>query len=76
MIAHSAAALQGRTDTRIVYLNDTDRHRALILFSRLSRERKISLRDAISAAVAKDRLAATPCLAFDDDFRTLGLSVV
>jgi predicted nucleic acid-binding protein len=48
----------------------------LILFSRLSRERKISLRDAISAAVAKDRLAATPCLAFDDDFRTLGLSVV
>jgi hypothetical protein len=52
MIAHSAAALQGRTDTRIVYLNDTDRHKALILFSRLSRERKISLYNAIPAVWA------------------------
>lgn len=76
MIAHSAAALQGRTDTRIVYLNDTDRHSALILFSRLSRERKISLYNAISAAVAKDRPAAIPCLAFDEDSRPLGLTMI
>ncbi len=60
----------------IVYLDDTDRQEALALFSRMSRDRKISLCDAISAAVVKDRLGSIPCLAFDDDFRRLGLSLL
>jgi len=60
----------------LVYLDETERRKALNLFSRVSRERRISLCDAISAIVVKDRLASIPCLAFDDDFRALGLSVV
>ncbi len=60
----------------LVYLDDREREKALMLFSRVSRERRISLCDAISGVVVKDRLGSIPCLAFDDDFRALGLSVV
>jgi predicted nucleic acid-binding protein len=59
----------------LVYLDESERRRALILFSRVSRERRISLCDAISALVVKDRLGSIPCLAFDDDFQRLGLTV-
>jgi hypothetical protein len=47
-----------------------------VLFSRMSREHRISLCDAISAIVVKHRLGSIPCLALDDDFRRLGLSVI
>jgi len=60
----------------LVYLDETQRRKALTLFSRVSRERRISLCDAISAIVVKNRLASIPCLAFDDDFRSLGLTVL
>ena len=60
----------------LVYLSESERAKALILFSRTSRERKISLCDAISAVVVKDRLASIPCLAFDEDFQSLGLAVI
>ena len=61
---------------RLVYLDETDRRKALGLFSRVSRDRRVSLCDAISAVVVKDRLGAISCLAFDDDFRGLGLTVI
>ena len=60
----------------LVYLDETERHKALILFGRVSRERKISLCDAISAVVVKDRLGSIPCLAFDEGSRSLGLPVI
>lgn len=60
----------------LVYLDENERRRALILFGRVSRERKISLCDVISAVVVNDRLGSIPCLAFDDDFRSLGLTVL
>lgn len=59
----------------LVYLDETERRKALILFSRVSRDRRISLCDAISAVVVKERLASIPCLAFDDDFPVLDLTV-
>lgn len=60
----------------LVYVDEAERQKALALFSRVSRDWKISLCDAISAVVVKDRLRAIPCLAFDDDFRRLGLTVI
>ncbi|NJD67861.1 MAG: hypothetical protein C3F12_12465 [Candidatus Methylomirabilota bacterium] len=60
----------------LVYVDDAERQKALALFSRVSRDWKISLCDAISAVVVKDRLGAIPCLAFDNDFRRLGLTVI
>lgn len=59
----------------LVYMDDVERRKALILFSRVSRDRKISLCDAISAVVVKERLASIPCLSFDEDFPALGLTV-
>jgi predicted nucleic acid-binding protein len=60
----------------LVYLSEAERERALVLFSRMSREHKISLCDAISAVIVKDRLGSILCLTFDDDLRRLGLAVV
>ncbi|MDE2180340.1 MAG: type II toxin-antitoxin system VapC family toxin [candidate division NC10 bacterium] len=60
----------------LVYVDDTERQKALALFGRVSRDWKISLCDAISAVAVRDRLGAIPCLAFDDDFRRLGLTVI
>ena len=60
----------------LAYLSESERAKALILFGRTSRERKISLCDAISAVVVKERLASIPCLAFDEDFQSLGLAVI
>ena len=60
----------------LVYLSESERAKALVLFGRTSRERKISLCDAISAVIVNERLASIPCLAFDEDFRSLGLAVI
>ncbi len=60
----------------LVYVEEADRRKALILFGRISRDREISLCDAISAVVVKERLGSIPCLAFDEDFRALGLIVI
>lgn len=60
----------------LVYVDETERQKALALFGRVSRDWKISLCDAISVVVVRDRPGAIPCLAFDDDFRRLGLTVI
>ena len=46
------------------------------VFRRLARDRRLSLCDAISFVVVTALLERIPCLAFDEDFRRLGLTVV
>ena len=46
------------------------------IFRRRSRSRRISYCDAISFVVVRSILNDMPCLAFDRDFRALGLTVI
>jgi predicted nucleic acid-binding protein len=61
---------------RIVNYGQTVRTEAEQIFRTYSRERKLSFCDAISFVVVNTLLDAMPCLAFDTDFRALGLTVV
>lgn len=60
----------------VLYIGDTERSKALDLFLKLSKEKKLSLCDLVSYTVVKMHFPGIPCLAFDDDFRTLGLTVL
>lgn len=60
----------------IIYISDSDRAKALETFLKLSRDKKISLCDAVSYTVIKEHLEGVPSIAFDDDFRTMGLRVL
>ncbi|NCO83497.1 MAG: hypothetical protein COS28_03095 [Nitrospirae bacterium CG02_land_8_20_14_3_00_44_33] len=60
----------------IIYLSDSDRAKALDTFLKLSKDKKISLCDAISYTVIKEYLEGIPCIAFDADFRAMGLRVM
>lgn len=46
------------------------------IFRQYGRERRLSLCDAVSFVVITTLLDRPPCLTFDDDFRSLGLTVV
>lgn len=46
------------------------------LFRRRSRARRVSYCDCISFVVVTNLLNRLPCLAFDRDFKTLGLTVI
>jgi len=50
----------------LVYLDETELRKALMLFGPVRRGQWVSLYDAISAVVLKDRVRSIPCLAFDD----------
>jgi predicted nucleic acid-binding protein len=52
------------------------RARALDVFRRYGRERRLSACDAISFVVVSTLLGGMPCLSFDEDFRRLGLTVI
>jgi len=60
----------------IFYIDSEARAKALQAFRKLSRDREISLCDAISYVVVTEYLNFMPCLAFDEDFRRLGLTVL
>jgi predicted nucleic acid-binding protein len=60
----------------LVSLATEDRAKALDWFRRLSKDKRISVCDAISYLVVRERLDHIPCLAFDDDFEQLGLTVL
>lgn len=60
----------------IFYLDPEDRAKAIHAFLRLSRDKDISLCDAISYVVITEHLNFIPCLTFDDDFKQLGLIVL
>jgi len=46
------------------------------IFRRRSRSRRVSFCDSISFVVVRTVLSDMPCLAFDRDFRALGLTVI
>jgi predicted nucleic acid-binding protein len=60
----------------IFYIDSEARGKALLAFRKLSRDKEISLCDAISYVVVTEYLNFMPCLAFDEDFRRLGLTVL
>lgn len=60
----------------IVYITEAQRTAALECFRKLSRDKKLSLCDAISYVVMTKLLPGLPCIAFDDDFKRLGLTVL
>lgn len=60
----------------IFYIDSAARAKTLQAFRKLSRDKKISLCDAISYIVVSEYLGFMPCLAFDEDFRRLGLTVL
>jgi len=60
----------------VVYIDEPARAKALAAFKRWSRDSKISLCDAVSYVVVSEWLDFIPCLAFDDDFRRMGLALV
>lgn len=60
----------------IFYIDLEARAKALLAFRKLSRDKEISLCDAISYIVVSEYLNFMPCLAFDEDFKRLGLTVL
>ncbi len=60
----------------VLYADDALRAKALDAFRRFSRAHKISLCDALSYVVVCKQLGFAPCLAFDEDFRGMGLAVL
>jgi predicted nucleic acid-binding protein len=78
---HSAAAAIGFLDDVKPGLHVMDyganiRIEAEQVFRRHSRDHRLSLCDAISFVVVTTLLERRPCLAFDEDFRRLGLTVI
>jgi predicted nucleic acid-binding protein len=56
---------------------DADLHAlAMVVFRRLATRRRLSYCDALSFVVVRGSLDDMPCLAFDRDFRALGLTVL
>ncbi|MBI4373512.1 MAG: type II toxin-antitoxin system VapC family toxin [Deltaproteobacteria bacterium] len=60
----------------VIYLDEKSRARAIHLFEKFSRDKRLSLCDVISYLLVTEHLKGIPCLAFDDDFRQLGLNVM
>lgn len=60
----------------IFYIDSDTRAKALLTFRKLSRDKEISLCDVISYIVVSEHLNFIPCLAFDEDFKRLGLTVL
>jgi len=60
----------------IFYLDAEARAKAFNAFLKLSRDKEISLCDAISYIVITEHLDFIPCLTFDKDFKQLGLTVL
>lgn len=60
----------------IFYVDAEARAKALRSFLKFSRDKEISLCDAVSYIVITERLNFIPCLRFDEDFKRLGLIVL
>ncbi len=65
-----------KPDLTIVEYSQLVRDEAEQIFRRRSRNRRLSYCDAISFVVVTTLLDDMPCLAFDADFRALGLTVI
>jgi predicted nucleic acid-binding protein len=60
----------------VVDYGATIRAEAEQVFRRRGRDHRLSLCDAISFVVVTTLLEHMPCVAFDEDFRRLGLTVI
>jgi uncharacterized protein len=65
-----------KPDLNIVHYSDSLRAEAEQIFRRYGRDHKLSFCDAISFVVVVTLLKNAPSLAFDRDFRALGLPVI
>jgi predicted nucleic acid-binding protein len=65
-----------RPQLHVVNYGESVRKEAEQIFRRYGRDHRLSFCDAISFVVVSALLEHIPCLAFDEDFRTLGLSVI
>ena len=74
------AALAFLTDVKpnlhIVAYGDRVRDEAEQIFRAYARDHRLSFCDALSFVVITTLLNHAPCLSFDDDFRSLGLTVL
>jgi predicted nucleic acid-binding protein len=69
-------ATEVKPHLRIVNFGETVRTEAEQIFRRYGRDRKLSFCDAISFVVVTTLFEDMPSLAFDTDFRALGLTVI
>lgn len=60
----------------IVYYDESVREEAERVFRLLSKDKKLSFCDAISYVIVKTILENIVCLSFDEDFSSLGLTVI
>ncbi len=67
---------QVKPELRIVLYGDLVRSEAEQIFRQYGRDYRLSFCDAISFVVVTTLLDHMPCLAFDEDFRGLGLTVI
>ena len=65
-----------KPDLHIINYGEGVRAEAEQIFRRYGRDHKLSFSDAVSFVVVTTLLDHTPSLAFDDDFRALGLTVI
>lgn len=65
-----------RPHLHIVNYGESVRTEAEQIFRRYGRDHRLSFCDAISFVVVTTLLDHMPCLAFDEDFLTLGLAVI
>ncbi|MGH7266238.1 MAG: type II toxin-antitoxin system VapC family toxin [Candidatus Rokuibacteriota bacterium] len=65
-----------RPQLRLVAYGDGVRTEAEDVFRRYGRDHRLSFCDAITFVVVTTLLDHMPCLAFDDDFRALGLTTI
>ncbi len=67
---------QVKPELRIILYGDLVRSEAEQIFRQYGRDHRLSFCDAISFVVVTTLLDRMPCLAFDEDFRGLGLTVI
>lgn len=65
-----------KPNLRIVVYGDQVRAETEEIFRQYGRDHRLSFCDAISFVVVTTLLDHVPCLAFDEDFRALGLTVI
>jgi len=65
-----------KPNLQIVVYGDQVRAEAEEIFRQYGRDHRLSFCDAISFVVVTTLLDHVPCLAFDEDFRALGLTVI
>lgn len=65
-----------RPHLHIVNYGESVRTEAEQIFRQYGRDHRLSFCDAISFVVVTTLLDHMPCLAFDEDFRALGLAVI